>query len=105
MYSLVDVYDRPIPGDLLGRPESLSAIARRLQQIFPSRRVDSGAAPAPSGGWIWLVGVPGPTELASRAAPGRRFVGPLAVRAPAWLEPLAPALETSDSSLAHAEGA
>jgi hypothetical protein len=55
MYSVVDVYDRPIPGDMLGRPESLAAIARRLREIFPNRQVDSGAAPAPDQEWIWLI--------------------------------------------------
>lgn len=59
MYSLVDVYDRPVPGDLVGRAESLSVLARRLQQMFPSRQVDRSAAPPPSGGWIWLIGEPG----------------------------------------------
>lgn len=59
MYSLVDAYDRPIPPDLLGRPGSLSAIGRRIQAMFPNRRVDSGAAPPPSGEWIWLIGAPG----------------------------------------------
>lgn len=109
MYSLVDVYDRPIPGDLLGRPESLSVIARRLQQIFPSRRVDSGAAPAPSGGWIWLVGGAGPSELASgqddAAARGLRILGPITARAASRGQRSAPAPQVADAPLAHAEGA
>jgi hypothetical protein len=62
MYSLVDAYDRPIPADLLGRPTSLSIIGRRVQAMFPSRRVDSGAAPPPSGEWIWMVGMPGQSK-------------------------------------------
>lgn len=61
MYSLIDAYDRPIPGDLLGRQESLSAIGRRVQGIFPNRRLDGGAEPPPSGIWIWLIGEPGQT--------------------------------------------
>lgn len=71
IYSLVDAYDRPIPGDLIGRPESLAVIGRRLQQIFPSRRVDSGAAPPPTGGWIWLIGVPGQTRGSEPTADAR----------------------------------
>lgn len=62
MYSLVDAYDRPIPPDLVGRPASLSAIGRRIQAMFPNRRVDSGAAPPPSGEWIWMVGMPGQSD-------------------------------------------
>lgn len=58
MYSLVDAYDRPIPGNMLGRPESLLAIGRRVQGMFPSRRLDRGAEPPPSGTWIWLIGAP-----------------------------------------------
>jgi hypothetical protein len=77
MYSLVDAYDRPIPGDLVGRPESLAALERRVQQIFPSGRVDSGAAPPPSGNWTWLIGV---SAQASGAQPAmsdvRRSGGP-----------------------------
>lgn len=56
MYSVIDAYDRPIPGDMLGRPDSLAAIAQRLRAIFPNRQVDRGAAPAPSDDWIWLIG-------------------------------------------------
>ncbi len=58
MYSLIDAYDRPIPGDLVGRPESLSAIGRRVQGMFPNRGLDRGAEPPPSGSWIWLIGAP-----------------------------------------------
>ncbi|MCF8004825.1 MAG: hypothetical protein K9L32_11615 [Chromatiaceae bacterium] len=67
MYSLIDAYDRPIPSELRGRPESLSAIGRRVQGMFPNRRLDTGAAPPPSGTWIWLIGEPG-RSLASAAA-------------------------------------
>lgn len=56
MYSVVDAYDRPIPADILGEPESLSVIKRRLLAIFPNRQVDRGAAAAPAGDWIWLIG-------------------------------------------------
>ncbi len=59
MYSLVDAYDRPIPGDLIGRPESLLAIGRRVQRMFPDHRLDRGAEPPPSATWIWLIGAPG----------------------------------------------
>lgn len=55
MYSVVDAYDRPIPSATLGRRASLAAIERRLQAIFPSPEVDSGAAPAPAEAWIWLL--------------------------------------------------
>ncbi|NEX18372.1 MAG: hypothetical protein C1943_17645 [Halochromatium sp.] len=67
MYSLIDAYDRPIPGDLRGRPESLAAIGRRVQGMFPNRRLDTGAEPPPSGAWIWLIGGSG-RSLASAAA-------------------------------------
>ncbi|MEA3642127.1 MAG: hypothetical protein VBE63_19620 [Lamprobacter sp.] len=67
MYSLIDAYDRPIPSELRGRPESLSAIGRRVQGMFPNRRLDTGAEPPPSGTWIWLIGEPG-RGLASAAA-------------------------------------
>jgi len=67
MYPLIDAYDRPIPPDLLGRPQSLSAIGRRIQAMFPNRRIDSGAAPPPSGEWIWLTGVPGRSNALAAA--------------------------------------
>ncbi|MEA1052624.1 hypothetical protein U5801_22845 [Lamprobacter modestohalophilus] len=67
MYSLIDAYDRPIPSELRGRPESLSAIGHRVQGMFPNRRLDAGAEPPPSGTWIWLIGEPG-QNLASAAA-------------------------------------
>ncbi|MBK5938025.1 hypothetical protein [Halochromatium roseum] len=67
MVSLIDAYDRPIPGELRGRPESLSAIGRRVQGMFPNQRLDKGAEPPPSGTWIWLIGEPG-LSLASAAA-------------------------------------
>jgi hypothetical protein len=84
MYSLVDAYDRPIPGDLVGRPESLAALERRIQQIFPSRRIDSGAAPPPSGNWTWLIGASGQTRAAPLAADGTSGSGvsPLGNRLP-----------------------
>jgi len=66
MYSLIDAYDRPIPSDLRGRPESLSAIGRRVQGMFPNRRLDTGAEPPPAGAWIWLIGDSG-RGLASAA--------------------------------------
>jgi len=56
MYSVVDAYDRPIPADILGQPGSLAVIKRRLLAIFPNRQVDRGAAAAPVGDWIWLIG-------------------------------------------------
>jgi hypothetical protein len=56
MYSLVDAYDRPVPGDLCARPESLVAIARRLRRMFPNPRLARGAAPSPFGDWLWLIG-------------------------------------------------
>lgn len=68
MYSLIDAYDRPIPGDLRGQPESLAAIGRRVQGMFPNRRLDSGAKPPPSGAWIWLVGEPGRSIASSSAS-------------------------------------
>lgn len=62
MYSLVDAYDRPIPGDSIGRPESLLAIGRRVQRMFPDHRLDRGAEPPPAATWIWLIGAPGQTN-------------------------------------------
>lgn len=56
MYSLVDAYDRPVPGDLSGRAGSLAAIERRLRGMFPNPQRDRGAAPPPFGDWIWLIG-------------------------------------------------
>jgi hypothetical protein len=75
IYSLVDAYDRPVPGDLVGRPESLAALERRVQQIFPSRRIDGGAAPPPSGNWTWLIGGPGQARGAQPAMSGLRRGG------------------------------
>ena len=56
MYALIDAYDRPIPGDLAGRPQSLAAIERRLREMFPDPRRESGATSSPSGDWVWLIG-------------------------------------------------
>ena len=56
MYALIDAYDRPIPGDLAGRPESLAAIGRRLRGMLPTPRGDRGDAPRPVGDWVWLIG-------------------------------------------------
>ncbi|MFP4245898.1 MAG: hypothetical protein ACLFNA_02120 [Halochromatium sp.] len=56
MYALIDAYDRPIPGDLAGRPQSLAAIERRLREMFPDPWRDHGGPPSPGGDWIWRIG-------------------------------------------------
>ncbi|MBK5930018.1 hypothetical protein CCR82_05630 [Halochromatium salexigens] len=65
MYSLIDAYDRPIPGDLSGRPESLAAIERRLRGMFPKPQIDRGAPLSPLGDWIWRIGEQGPMAEAT----------------------------------------
>jgi hypothetical protein len=59
MYSVVDAYDRPIPAEVAGRPESLAMVRERLLGLFPAPVLsdnggNNGASPA--GRWVFLLG-------------------------------------------------
>jgi hypothetical protein len=57
MYSVVDAYDRPIPDDQAGRPDSLSAVRERLRELFPEQVLaDEADDRAPPGEWVFLLG-------------------------------------------------
>ena len=57
LYNLVDAYDRDIPPELSGRPESLSALRQRLLELSqPSRSAGgSGRGEADGKRWIFLI--------------------------------------------------
>jgi len=56
MYTVVDAYDRVVPEEHVGGVASLAAIRTRLMEMFPHRAIDTAAAPAPAGGWVYLFG-------------------------------------------------
>ncbi|MTW22978.1 hypothetical protein [Allochromatium palmeri] len=56
LYSLVDAYDRDIPPELSGRPESLSALRQRLLDLSSKSRSASGSGrEADDRRWIFLI--------------------------------------------------
>jgi hypothetical protein len=76
MYSVVDAYDRRIPDALVGQVESLSAIRERLIEMFPDPGIDAQAAPAPAGGWLYLLGGQRSADAGSTAQPGSAALRP-----------------------------
>ena len=58
MYAVVDAYDRPVPAERAGRPESLDAVRERLLGLFtrsvPPEDLDARIADA----WVFRVGRP-----------------------------------------------
>lgn len=57
LYNLVDAYDRDIPPELSGRPESLSALRQRLLELSPKSQSASGSGRGEADGkrWIFLI--------------------------------------------------
>ena len=57
LYNLVDAYDRDIPPEMRERPESLSALRRRLLELSPQSRSASGSGRGETDGkrWIFLI--------------------------------------------------
>lgn len=56
LYNLVDAYDRDIPPESSGRPESLSALRQRLLDLSPKSRSASGSGRETDGKrWILLI--------------------------------------------------
>jgi len=57
LYNLVDAYDRDIPPELSGRPESLSALRQRLLELSLKSRSASGPGRGEADGkrWIFLI--------------------------------------------------
>lgn len=55
VYGVVDAFDRPIPNETRGRPESLSAIRKRLLGL-PASSVDASATNADASAWVFMLG-------------------------------------------------
>jgi len=56
MYSVVDAYDRPIPAEQVGAPESLEPIRSRLITLSPDPSTDGNDRPSADGDWVFLLG-------------------------------------------------
>jgi hypothetical protein len=75
MYAIVDAYDRPVPGHLAGRPESLDGIREHLIGLFPRQAPGPDLDASVADAWVFRVGAR--SSIASgEAPPGGPAAGP-----------------------------
>lgn len=68
MYVVVDAYDRAVPTELRGRPESLSPIRQRLLGLFNRPVTEEDLDPALKDAWIFRLGGPAVSDAAQAAS-------------------------------------
>jgi hypothetical protein len=75
MYVVVDAYDRAVPTELRGRPESLSPIRQRLLGIFNRPMTEEDLDPAAKDAWIFRLGGPAVSDAARAASSANAGAG------------------------------